>query len=76
MHHEIRPLSQQMDAHCSDHRSRNHHYDYNARWYDPALGHFLSPDSIVPAAGNALDYHRYGGLHRNRRPRSMLCCVV
>ena len=34
-------------------------YYYNARWYDPALGHFLSPDSIVPAAGNALDYHRY-----------------
>ena len=34
-------------------------YYYNARWYDPVLGHFLSPDSIVPAAGNALDYHRY-----------------
>ena len=23
------------------------------------LGQFLSPDTIVPAAGNALDYHRY-----------------
>jgi RHS repeat-associated protein len=34
-------------------------YYYNARWYDPALGHFLAPDSMVPAAGNALDYHRY-----------------
>ena len=34
-------------------------YYYGARWYDPALGQFLSPDTIVPAAGNALDYHRY-----------------
>ena len=34
-------------------------YAYGARWYDPALGQFLSPDMIVPAAGNALDYHRY-----------------
>ncbi|MCO5211244.1 MAG: RHS repeat-associated core domain-containing protein [Caldilinea sp.] len=25
----------------------------------PTLGQFLSPDTIVPAAGNALDYHRY-----------------
>ena len=23
------------------------------------LGQFLAPDTIVPAAGNALDYHRY-----------------
>ena len=38
-------------------------YYYNARWYDPALGHFLSPDSIVPEAGNALDYHRTARLH-------------
>jgi RHS repeat-associated protein len=40
-------------------------YYYNARWYDPALGHFLSPDSIVPAAGNALDYHRYAYVRFN-----------
>jgi RHS repeat-associated protein len=40
-------------------------YYYNARWYDPALGHFLAPDSIVPAAGNALDYHRYAYVRFN-----------
>ncbi|WP_298981366.1 RHS repeat-associated core domain-containing protein [Caldilinea sp.] len=40
-------------------------YYYNARWYDPALGHFLSPDAIVPEAGNALDYHRYAYVRFN-----------
>jgi len=40
-------------------------YYYNARWYDPALGHFLSPDSIMPEPGNALDYHRYAYVRFN-----------
>jgi RHS repeat-associated protein len=40
-------------------------YYYNARWYDPALGHFVQPDSLVPAAGNALDYHRYAYVRFN-----------
>jgi RHS repeat-associated protein len=40
-------------------------YYYNARWYDPTLGHFLAPDSMVPAAGNALDYHRYAYVRFN-----------
>jgi RHS repeat-associated protein len=40
-------------------------YYYNARWYDPALGHFVQPDSMVPAAGNALDYHRYAYVRFN-----------
>jgi RHS repeat-associated protein len=36
-------------------------YWYNSRWYDPALGRFLSPDSIVPGTGeggnpNAVGY--------------------
>jgi RHS repeat-associated protein len=35
-------------------------YFYGARWYDPALGHFIQPDTLVPDAGNPLDYHRYG----------------
>jgi RHS repeat-associated protein len=29
------------------------------RWYDPALGHFLQADTLVPQPGNVLDYHRY-----------------
>jgi RHS repeat-associated protein len=40
-------------------------YYYNARWCDPTLGHFLSPDAIVPEAGNALDYHRYAYVRFN-----------
>ena len=32
---------------------------------EAALGHFLSPDSIVPEAGNALDYHRYAYVRFN-----------
>jgi RHS repeat-associated protein len=34
-------------------------YYYGARWYDPALGHFIQADTIVPEPGNVLDYHRY-----------------
>jgi len=40
-------------------------YFYNARWYDPALGHFLSPDTLVPEPENALDYHRYAYVRFN-----------
>lgn len=35
-------------------------YYYGARWYDPALGHFVQPDTLIPQPGNALDYNRYG----------------
>ncbi len=29
------------------------------------MGHFLSPDALVPEAGNALDYHRYAYVRFN-----------
>jgi RHS repeat-associated protein len=32
---------------------------YNARYYDPELGHFISPDTLVPDPTNLLDYNRY-----------------
>ncbi len=32
---------------------------YNARYYDPALGTFISPDSFVPDAGMVIDYNRF-----------------
>ena len=32
---------------------------YNARYYDPALGTFISPDSMVPDAGMVVDYNRF-----------------
>ena len=34
-------------------------YYYNARYYDPALGQFVSPDTLVPDASRVLDYNRY-----------------
>ncbi|MXZ19633.1 MAG: hypothetical protein F4Y84_03305 [Caldilineaceae bacterium SB0665_bin_25] len=32
---------------------------YNARYYDPALGTFISPDSLVPDLGMVVDYNRF-----------------
>ena len=32
---------------------------YNARYYDPALGTFISPDTIVPDPGRLIDYNRF-----------------
>ncbi|MHC1730429.1 MAG: RHS repeat-associated core domain-containing protein [Bacteroidales bacterium] len=40
-------------------------YFYNARWYDPALGRFISPDSIVPDKGNPLGLDRYAYVANN-----------
>ncbi|MFN8446855.1 MAG: RHS repeat-associated core domain-containing protein [Caldilineaceae bacterium] len=32
---------------------------FNARFYDPVIGMFVSPDTIVPDAGNVFDYNRF-----------------
>jgi RHS repeat-associated protein len=40
-------------------------YHYQARWYDPALGRFVQPDSIVPDPGNPIDWDRYGYVRDN-----------
>jgi RHS repeat-associated protein len=37
----------------------------NARLYDPEIGRFVSPDSIVPDAGNPLAYNRYSYVYNN-----------
>ncbi|NJN84108.1 MAG: RHS repeat-associated core domain-containing protein [Caldilineaceae bacterium] len=34
-------------------------YYYNARYYDPTIGHFISPDTIVPDAEDLFSYNRY-----------------
>ncbi|WP_448590919.1 RHS repeat-associated core domain-containing protein [Thermoflexus hugenholtzii] len=40
-------------------------YDYNARFYDPALGRFLQPDPSVPEVGNPQALNRYAYVHHN-----------
>ncbi len=40
-------------------------YDYNARYYDPYLNRFLSPDSIVPSPANPQTLNRYAYTRNN-----------
>ena len=40
-------------------------YHYQARWYSPVLGRFLSPDPIVPAPGNPQAFNRYSYVYNN-----------
>ncbi len=40
-------------------------YQMGARWYDSDLGRWISPDSIVPQAGNPQDLNRYSYTRNN-----------
>ncbi len=40
-------------------------YWYNSRWYDPALGRWIQPDSIIPDPNNPLDWDRYSYVRNN-----------
>jgi len=40
-------------------------YDYGARFYDPALGRFLSADTVVPQPGNPQALNRYAYVLNN-----------
>jgi len=40
-------------------------YDYRARWYDPALGRFVQPDTLVPEPGKPQDLNRYTYVRNN-----------
>lgn len=39
--------------------------DYNARYYSPVLGRFISPDPIVPEPGGSQGFNRYGYVSNN-----------
>ena len=45
--------------------------DYKARMYDPALGRFLQPDSIIPGMGNPQSLNRFSYLRRE-----VACSIV
>jgi RHS repeat-associated protein len=40
-------------------------YDFNARMYDPAIGRFLSADTIVPGAGDPQSFNRFAFVRNN-----------
>jgi len=40
-------------------------YFYNSRFYDAALGHFVSPDSIIPTPGDPVSYDRFAYVRNN-----------
>jgi RHS repeat-associated protein len=40
-------------------------YYYNARYYDPELGRFIQPDTIVPSAGDPQTLNRYSYVRNN-----------
>jgi len=40
-------------------------YFYNARYYDPSLGRFITADTIVPGASNPQSFNRYSYCHNN-----------
>jgi RHS repeat-associated protein len=39
--------------------------DYGARWYDPGLGRFISPDTIIPDPANPQSLNRYSYVLNN-----------
>ena len=56
---------------------------YNARYYDPALGAFISPDTIIPDPGRVIDYNRFlicawesAQVFGSQWPLSPMCVVV
>jgi RHS repeat-associated protein len=40
-------------------------YDFNARYYDPTIGRFVSADTMVPGAGNPQALNRYSYVFNN-----------
>jgi RHS repeat-associated protein len=40
-------------------------YDYNARYYDPALGQFVQADTVVPSMAHSQDFNRYSYVRGN-----------
>jgi RHS repeat-associated protein len=40
-------------------------YYYNARWYDPVLGRFIQPDTLVPDPADARMFDRYAYVNNN-----------
>ncbi len=59
------PADGKQDNHVTDNRFTGQKEDgtgliyFNARYYDPQIGQFVSPDTVVPGPENLFDYNRY-----------------
>ena len=69
---DVDPSDGRLDNAATDYRftgqmedSKTGLYYYNARYYDPQIGHFISPDSIVPDPMQVMDYQRYAYVRGN-----------
>jgi RHS repeat-associated protein len=40
-------------------------YDYGARWYDPQIGRWISPDTIIPDPADLQSFNRYSYVRNN-----------
>ena len=40
-------------------------YYYGARFYDPSLGRFVSPDTVIPQQQGTQAWDRYAGMNNN-----------
>ena len=40
-------------------------YDYGARYYDPEIGRFIQPDTVIPDTANPQDWNRYTYVRNN-----------
>ncbi len=53
------------DKRFTGHQQEGSLYFTQARFYDPTLGRFLSPDSIVPGYGNPQSLNRFSYVLNN-----------
>ncbi len=57
------PLAYRFTGQRKEHATKLYHY--GARWYDPTLGRFIQPDTIVPDPADPQSLNRYAYVNNN-----------